>query len=100
MCIQAQTGLRRGEVLGGGAYLLRLVLRDVVQGAVGVQADPHHPHRELGRPLIGLQLGGCNDRVDQSEAEGGKQTAKKTRRWTFGQKRFRQQLLGPEWSGT
>lgn len=39
---------------GEGSYLLRLVLGDVMQGAVRVQAHPHHPHRELGRPLVGL----------------------------------------------
>lgn len=52
----------------GSSYLLRLVLGDVMQGAVRVQAHPHHPHRELGRPLVGLQLGGWKDWIHQSES--------------------------------
>lgn len=46
------------QVLLRGVALLRLVLGDIMQGAVRVQADPHHPQREFGRPLVGLQLGG------------------------------------------
>lgn len=45
----------------GTLYLLRLVLRHVVQGAVRVQAHPHHAVREFGGSLIRLQLGGCRD---------------------------------------
>lgn len=60
---------RAAQPAGDAAlYLLRLVLRDVMQGAVRVQADPHHPHREFGRSLVGFQLGGWNDQINQSES--------------------------------
>lgn len=38
-----------------------------MQGAVRVQADPHHTVRQFGRSLIGLQLGGWNNYSNQSE---------------------------------
>lgn len=51
----------------GTLYLLRLVLRNVLQGAVCVQAHPHQAVREFGRSLIRLQLGGCSHDSNQSE---------------------------------
>lgn len=79
VALQGHTRSGAGGTLTHAAalYLLGLVLRDVVQGAVRVQPDPHHPHREFGRPLVGLQLGGWKNEIDQSrqgEAADGKTT--------------------------
>lgn len=67
------------RVAGGGGeggrglrrHLLDVELRDVVQRAVLVQPDSDSALWELGRPLVWLQLGGCNScrRDHQSAAD-------------------------------
>lgn len=49
----------RFQTGGRCAYLLNFILGDVMQRAVGLQADPHVARWELRRPLVGLQLSRC-----------------------------------------